>query len=89
MPACADTFVNVAVAVVPIELVVAAGRRAAHARRVARYVAAREILRRIVEQKEVEASVAVVIQKRGMRGEAGVGDAVLRGGLGEGAVAGC
>ena len=77
MPASLDTFVKRPVAAVAIELVVAAGRRPAHRQRVLDHLTTREVLRRVVEQEEVEAPVAVVVQKDGVRREARVGDAVL------------
>ena len=75
-----------AVAIIPIQLVVAARRRAAHARGMARDTT-REILGRIVEQKQIEAAVSVIVEKCRLRREVGVGDAELCGGLGERPVA--
>src|SRR2546423_9567827 len=72
-------------ALVPIELVKAAGCRASQTRGVA-HDAPREILGRVVEHKEVEASVPVVIQENRVGGEASIRDAVLSGGLADSAV---
>ena len=48
--------------------------------------AAREVLGRVVKQEKVEAAVLVVIEKDGVGGESGVGDAISSSRLGEGAV---
>ena len=48
---------------------------------------AREIRGRILEQKEVETPVAIVVEKRGVGGEARVGDTVLGGGFCERTIA--
>src|SRR5439155_21797401 len=66
-----------AVTVVAVELIVAAGAPAACGRRVDGGFTAVEILGRVVEQKQVEESVSVVVEEDGMRREPGVGDTVL------------
>ena len=74
------------IAVVAVELVVAVGGHAAHTDGHARHLPAREISGRVVEQKEVEAPVPVVVQESRVRAEAGVGNAVLRSRFREGAI---
>ena len=75
------------IAVVAIELVVAFRAAALDAERVRVRHATGKVLGGIVEQKEVEAAIPVVIEEHGVGGETRIGDAVACRGLGERAVA--
>ena len=72
-----------AVAVVAVQPIVAAEARTAYPRRVS---GTNEVFGGIVEQKQVEVPVAVVIEEDGVGGEPGIGDPVPRGGFGEGVI---
>ena len=75
------------VAIIAIELVVAARGLSARARRMHRDLASREILGRVVEQKQVQVTVPVVIEEDRVGRKSRVRDAVSRRLLGEGAIA--
>ena len=76
-----------AIAIVAIELIVAVRCGGNDAGRVFGHGSPREVFRGVVEQEQVETSIAVVIEEHGVRGKAGIVDVVLRGGFGEGAIA--
>ena len=74
-----------AVAVVAIQLVVTAGVPAADAGR-ACFLTTRKVVGRVVQQKQVEVAVAVVVEEDGVGGEARIGDPVPCGRFREGVI---